>query len=129
MTVRCYCLHNMLLSVRIRYIRYPNLLNIRPWLMNLKWYLKEGVGIFSRVVIFLSTIRPPHTVSLALVICTCSDSVMPLLLCACLCNNSKWCLPSFVSPSSCTVLLLHCFLLNIRASNAAQLGGHTFKCN
>ena len=38
---------------------------------------------------------------------------MPLLSCTCLiCNNSKWCLLSFVSPSSCTVLLLHCFLFN-----------------
>ena len=27
-----------------------------------KWLLKErGVGVFSRVVIFLSKIRPPHT--------------------------------------------------------------------
>ena len=55
------------------------------------------------------------THSLALVICACSDSAMPLLSCACLCTNSKWCLPSFVSPSYCTVLLLHCFLLNITA--------------
>ena len=31
---------------------------------------------------------------------------------ACSNNNSKWCLPSFVSPSSCTVLLLWCFLQN-----------------
>lgn len=27
-----------------------------------------------------------------------------------ICSNSKWCLPWFVSPSSCTVLLLLCFL-------------------
>ena len=32
------------------------------------------------------------------------------LSCAWLCNNSKRCLPSFVSPSSCTALLLRCFL-------------------
>ena len=31
--------------------------------------------------------------------CACSGSAMP---CTCLCNNSKWCLPSLV----CTVLLL-----------------------
>ena len=42
------------------------------------------------------------------------DFAMPVLSCACLCNNSNWCLP-FVSPSSCTVLLLWCFLLNITA--------------
>ena len=34
------------------------------------------------------------------------------LSCTCLCNNNKWCLPSFVSPSPCTVLLLQYFLLN-----------------
>ena len=41
--------------------------------------------------------------------------ILQCLFChrACLCNNSKWCLPSFVSPSSYTVLLLWCFLLNI----------------
>ena len=76
---------------------------------------------------FRSKIRPPHTVSLALVIWACSDSAMPLLSCACLCNNSKWCLPSFVSPSSCTVLFLHCFLLNITVCTAAQLSGRTFE--
>ena len=54
-------------------------------------------------------------------------AVILLCLCSCLCNNSKWCLPSFVSPSSCTVLLLCCFLLNITACTAAQLGGCTFE--
>ena len=34
---------------------------------------------------------------------------------------------SFVSPSSCTVLLLQCFLLNITACTTAQLGGCTFE--
>ena len=31
---------------------------------------------------------------------TCSDSAKPLLSCTCLCNNSKWYLPSFISPTS-----------------------------
>ena len=35
--------------------------------------------------------------------------------------------PSFVSTSSYTVLLLRCFLLNITACSAAQLGGRTFE--
>ena len=48
--------------------------------------------------IFLPT---SHAVSLALFVCACNDSAMPFLSCACLCNNRKWCLPSFVSPSSC----------------------------
>ena len=51
-----------------------------------------------------------HAVSLALVLCACSDSAMPLLLCVCLHNNSKWCLPSFASPFFRTVLLLLWFL-------------------
>ena len=38
---------------------------------------------------------------------------MPFLSCTCLSNNSKLCLPSFVSHSSCRALLLLCFLLNI----------------
>ena len=38
---------------------------------------------------------------------------MPLLSCACLCNNSKLCLPSFVSPSSCIVVLLQCFYCTV----------------
>ena len=53
----------------------------------------------------------------------CSDSEIPctylliqyasFLSCTCLYNDSKWCLPSIVSPSSCTALLLWCFLLGI----------------
>ena len=35
-----------------------------------------------------------------------------LFMYACSNTNCKWCLPSFVSPSSCTVLLLWCFLQN-----------------
>ena len=48
--------------------------------------------IFRRCDIFMPI---SHTVSLALILYTCSDSAVPLLSCACLCNNSKWCLPSF----------------------------------
>ena len=94
----------------------------------LKELLKEGGGdIFESCDISLENMPTSHAVSVALVIYTCSDSAMPLLSCAYLCNNSKLCLPSFVSPSSCTVLLLGCFLLNITACTAAQLGGHTFE--
>ena len=79
-----------------------------------KWLLKEGGGcIFESCDISLENTPTSHAVSLVLVICTCSDSALPLLSCACFTDNSKWCLPSFVSPSSCTVLLLRCFLLNI----------------
>ena len=42
---------------------------------------------------------------------TCRDSVIPLLSCAYLCNSSEWL--SFVCPSTCTVLLLQCFLLKV----------------
>ena len=84
----------------------------------LKQFLKEGgVGVFSRVVISLENTPTSHTVSLTLVICACSDSAMPLLSRA-LWNNSNQCLPSFVSPSSCIVLLLRCFLFNITAYSA-----------
>ena len=73
--------------------------------MNFSGSSKRGVGVFSRVVIFLLKIRPPH-MQLVIVMYACSDSAMPLLSRTCLCNNSKWCLPSFVSSSSYTVLLL-----------------------
>ena len=36
-------------------------------------------------------------------------------------------LPSFVSPSSASLVLLWCFLLNITACTAAQLGGRTLE--
>ena len=78
-----------------------------------RWtYTKRGWAYF-RELWYFPKIRPPHTlVTLALFMYTCCDSSMPLLSCICLCNSSKWCLPSFVSPSSCTVLLLQCFLLS-----------------
>ena len=54
---------------------------------------------------FRSKICPPQGVSVPLFIDTCSATfVVPLLLCVCLYNNSKCRLPSFFSPSSCTVL-------------------------
>ena len=75
---------------------------------------KRGVSVFLRVVIFLSKICPPHTQSRPIVMYPCSDSAMPLLSCACL---STLCLPSFTSPSSCTVC---CFLLNITTCTMAD---------
>ena len=45
------------------------------------------MDIFSRVMIFLCPCTS-HAVSLALFIYACSGSAMPLLSCACLCNNS-----------------------------------------
>ena len=80
------------------------------------WLLKMGGWVyFESCDISQENIPILHTVSLALFMCACSDFAMPLLSCTCLCNNSKLCLPSFVSPSSATVLLLRCFLLNITA--------------
>ena len=84
---------------------YCNVLKIRPWAMNFSGSSKRGVGVFSRVVIFRLKIHLPH-IQLVIVMYACSDSAMPLLSRTCLCNNSKWCLPSFVSPSSYIVLLL-----------------------
>ena len=56
----------------------------------LKWLLKEGDGcIFKSCDISLENMPTSHAVSLALVICACSDSAMPLLSRACLCNNSN----------------------------------------
>ena len=46
----------------------------------LKWLLKEGGGhIFESCDISLENTPTSHAVSLALVICTCTDSAMPLL--------------------------------------------------
>ena len=89
---------------------------------------KRGGGrIFESCDISLENTLTSHAVSLALVIWTCSDSAMPLLSCACLRNNSKSCLPSFVSSFPCTALLLLCFLLNITACTVAKMGGRTFE--
>ena len=90
---------------------------------------KRGGGcIFESCDISLENMpMQSHTVSPALVICTCSDFAMPLLSCACLRNNSKSCLPSFVSSFPCTALLLLCFLLNITACTVARMGGCTFE--
>ena len=45
----------------------------------LKWLLKEGGGrIFESCDISLENMPTSHAVSLACVICTCSDSAMPL---------------------------------------------------
>ena len=65
----------------------------------LKWLLKEGGGcMFGSCDISLENTPTSHTVSLALVICACSDSAMLLLSCACLRNNSNGtCLPSAAS--------------------------------
>ena len=45
--------------------------------------------------------------------------------CICLCNNGKWCLPSFVRPSSCSALLFWCFLLNVTPYTTVWIGGPT----
>ena len=71
------------------------------------------MGVFSRVVIF-HNMPISHTVSLALFAYVYSDPATPLLSCTCLCNKTKWCLPSFVrDPPLAQCLLLWCFLLNM----------------
>ena len=77
--------------------------------MKLRGSPNMGVGLFSKLVIFLLKIRPPHT---QLYLCNHAVFCNASLSCSCLCNNSKWCLSSSVSRSSCTVLLLWCFLLH-----------------
>ena len=66
-----------------------------------KRLLKEGGGHDS-----LENTPTSNSVSLALVMYTCSEFAMPLLSCVCLYNNNKLCLPSFVSSYSNKVLLL-----------------------
>ena len=69
----------------------------------LKWLLKEGGGhIFESS--FENTPNS-HAFSPA----ACTDSAMLLLACVCLCNNTKWCLPSFLVPplnSAASLVLL-----------------------
>ena len=80
--------------------------NLDELMMNLSGSsLKEGGGrIFMSCDFSLENTPTSHAVNLALVICACNDSAMPLLSCACLRNNSNGaCLPS---------PLLRCFLLN-----------------
>ena len=75
----------------------------------LKWLLKEEGGrIFKSCDISLENTPASPAVSLALVMYACSDSAMVVLSQACSCNNSKLCLPSFVSLSFCTVITGQC---------------------
>ena len=74
----------------------------------------RGVGIH---VLLLSKVCPPHTHTVSLY--NSVDAHRPVILqclllsSAGLCNSSKWCLPSLVSPSSCTILLLWCKVMHI----------------
>ena len=95
-----------------------------PWAMKLRGSPNMGVGLFSKLVIFLLKIRPPHT---QLYLCNHAVFCNASLSCSCLCNNSKWCLSSSVSRSSCTVLLLWCFLLHNPMYYIINISGHIFK--
>ena len=68
---------------------------------NLSGFSKRGVDVFLDI---LFEICPPHTHLVLPYLCTHAGILQwfcsALLLCACLCNNSKWCPPSFVSPFS-----------------------------
>ena len=64
-------------------------------------------------MIFLSKIRPPHMQLVWPYLCK-HAVILQRLFCHEL-NNSKWCLPSFVSTSPCTMLLPRCLLLNLTA--------------
>ena len=71
-------------SNNFTFSKYCNLLKVCPWAMNLG---KKG-GVFSRVVIFLFKIHPPHTQLSSLSYVSMQDSVMPLLSCICVhCKN------------------------------------------
>ena len=74
--------------------------------------LKVGEGCnFESCDISLENTPTSHPASLLLLILCMPVMILRCLFC-CLCNNSPWSLPSFVSPFSCT-LLLWCFLLRI----------------
>ena len=63
----------------------PKSLEKKPMGNELKSLLKEGGVHISKVVNFLKNTPTSHAVSLALVMCACSDSAMPLLSFTCLC--------------------------------------------
>ena len=61
-------------------VQLPEALENMPTGDELQWLLKEGGGlIFESCDISLENMPTSHAVSLALVICACSDSAMPLL--------------------------------------------------
>lgn len=75
--------------------------------------LKVGEGCnFESCDISLENTPTSHPASLLLLILCMPVMILQCLFC-CLCNNSPWSLPSFVSPFSGTVLLLWCSWLNI----------------
>ena len=92
--------------------------------MKLSDSYKRGKGVFWRVNCGISLeIHPPHT-QLAYPLLFAHVVILEcfVLSCACLSNNSKWCLPSCWS----LLLLLRYFLLNITPCIAAQIGGRIF---
>ena len=93
---------------------YCSLSKMLPYMGNeLKELLKEGMGMFSRVVILLWKIQPPHTQSSTIYVCR-HAAILQCLFChtiAYAITVNGVCL-HFVSPSSCTVLLLWWFLHN-----------------
>ena len=68
-----------------------------------------------------------HTVGLALFMWFCNTSFVMVLLI--LCNNSIWCPPSIVIPSSCSLLLLWCFLLTVYCGINRCFWGKITLCN
>ena len=79
-----------------------------PMSDKLKWVLKEGGGcIFESCDISLENKPTSHAVSVALVICACSDSAMPF------CHALAYAITAMVP-----CLLLQCFLVNITACTA-----------
>ena len=95
---------------------YHNLSKICLFMvMSLSSFSKGGWAYFQELWYSSKNMHTWHAVSLNLCMYACSDSAMLFLSCAWWCSNSKWCLPSIVSASSYTVLLLWSFLLNITA--------------
>ena len=91
--------------------KYRNLLKIHPWAINLKHSSKKRVGDISL----------KNTPTLYAHLTHNYSSLIYVLQCL-ICLVLHWCLPSFVTPSFCTVLLFWCFSLNIKSCTVAWIG-------
>ena len=75
----CVQMYNHACTIRPE-LEIPLSLESMPTGDELKWLLKEGGGhIFQNCDISLENLPTSHAVCLALVVCACSDSEMPLL--------------------------------------------------
>ena len=106
---------------------YSNLSKIHPWKINLSGSSKRGVGIFSRVVMFLLNIYPPQMQLVKFYMYLCLHAViLQCLFCYALAyaiTANGACLHLLVPP----LAIYRLFVASCITACTAQIGGRTFE--